>query len=154
MKKQILSAALLTLGVALAITSAVAPAAAFSFESIKVDVPFDFSDGQRMYPAGKYTIRPVGVNTNPAIRIAGDDGKTSGMFLAGVGETIQPRNETALIFHRYGDQYFLFQIWTAGETTGVEIPKSSAERRIERASEAQRGESALITIAARRGMRA
>src|SRR5262249_33849218 len=97
-KKQILSAVALSLAVAFAITSAVAQAAAFSYTAIRVDVPFDFSDGKKMYPAGKYTIRPSGSAPNSTIRISSDDRRTSGLLLAGVAETTRPRNNTALIF--------------------------------------------------------
>ncbi len=143
MQKQILKAAtILSLVVALTITFAAAPAAAESFGSIRVDVPFDFSAGSRVFPAGKYTIRPAGVNTNGVIRITSEDGKTSGVLLTNSAESIESKNETALIFHRYGDQYFLFQVWVVGDTIGLEVPKSSMERQAVRAVEADKEQSA------------
>jgi hypothetical protein len=143
MQNRILKAATaLSFVVALTITSAVAPAAAHTFNHISVDIPFGFSDGQREYPAGKYTVLPASSNTNTAIRLASADGKASAMLLTQSAESVQPKNETALIFHRYGDHYFLFQIWTAGDTIGLEIPKSSTERQFERAIEANKGASA------------
>jgi hypothetical protein len=33
-----------------------------------------------------------------------------------------------LVFDRYGDKYFLRQIWTAGSTDGLECPKSRGEK--------------------------
>ena len=33
-------------------------------------------------------------------------------------------------FHRYGDQYFLAQIWTAGNDMGNELPKSGRETEV------------------------
>jgi hypothetical protein len=142
MQKQILKAAtILSLVVALTITFA-APAAAYSFGSIRVEVPFDFTAGHGIFPAGKYTIRPAGGNTNGVIRITSEDGKTSGVLLTNSAESIESKNETALIFHRYGDQYFLFQVWVVGDTIGLEIPKSSIERQAVRAVEADKGQSA------------
>jgi hypothetical protein len=70
-------------------------------------------------------------------------------------QSVQSRDETAVIFHRYGDQYFLFQVWAVGDTTGSEIPKSSMERQAARGIEANKGQSARsgepteIIIAAR-----
>jgi len=143
MQKQILKAAtILSLVVALTITFAAAPAAADSFDSISVDVPFEFSAGHSVFPAGKYTVRPAGVNTNGVIRIISEDGKASGMLLTDSAESIQSKNETVLIFHRYGDQYFLYQVWAVGDTIGLEIPKSSMERQAVRAIEANKGQSA------------
>ena len=79
MQNQILKAAtILSLVVALTITFAVAPAAADSFGSIKVDVPFDFTAADhRIFPAGKYTIQSSGMNGGGVIRIISEDGKAS-----------------------------------------------------------------------------
>jgi len=35
--------------------------------------------------------------------------------------------EGKLIFHRYGDRYFLSQMWMPGNPTGRELPPSKAE---------------------------
>jgi len=34
------------------------------------------------------------------------------------------------LFHRYGDQYFLFQVWAPGATIGRQFTKSRAERQL------------------------
>jgi len=143
MQKQILkTATILSLVVALTITFAAVPAAAESFVSIRVDVPFEFNADHSIFPAGKYTIRPAGGNTNGVIRITSEDGKASVFLSTHSAQSLQSRDETALIFHRYGDQYFLFQVWAVGDTTGLEIPKSSMERQAARGIEANKGQSA------------
>jgi hypothetical protein len=155
MQKQILKAAtILSLVVALTITFAAVPSAADSFGSIRVDVPFEFSAGHSVFPAGKYTIRPAGVNTNGVIRIISEDGKTSGVLLTNSAQSVQSKDESVVIFHRYGDQYFLFQVWAVGDTIGLEIPKSSMERQAARAIDVNKGQSrsgepAEVIIAAR-----
>ena len=35
--------------------------------------------------------------------------------------------QSKLVFHRYGDRYFLAQIWMAGSNSGQELPKSPRE---------------------------
>lgn len=143
MQKQILKAAtILSLVVALTITSAVAPAAADTFGSIRVDVPFDFTADHSILPAGKYTIRSAGENFNGVIRITSDDGKASVFLSSHSAQSLQSKDETVVIFHRYGDQYFLFQVWAVGDTTGSEIPKSSIERQAARAIDVNKGQSA------------
>ena len=42
------------------------------------------------------------------------------------------KDKATLLFHRYGDQYFLSQVWPAGGSTGRLLPKSRAERDAER----------------------
>jgi hypothetical protein len=143
MQKQILKAAtILSLVVALTITFAAVPAAAESFGSIRVDVPFDFTAGHSVFAAGKYTIRPAGGYTNGVMLITSEDGKASALLSTHYAQSAQSRNESVVIFHRYGDQYFLFQLWAVGDTTGSEIPKSSLERQAESGIEANKGQSA------------
>lgn len=155
MQKQILKAAtILSLVVALTITSTVAPAAADSSSSIRVNVPFDFTADHTVLPAGKYTIQSAGVNFNGVIRITSDDDKATVFLLTHSAQSIQSRDETVVIFHRYEDQYFLFQVWAIGDTIGSEIPKSSLERQAERGIDNEKGQSASaepaeVVIAAR-----
>ena len=39
----------------------------------------------------------------------------------------QPADGTTLVFQRLGDNYFLYQVWTAGNSLGREFPMSKAE---------------------------
>jgi len=143
MQKQIQKAAtLLSLVVALTITYAAIPVDADSIGSIRVDVPFDFIADHSTLPAGKYTIQSAGATLNGVIRITSDDGKASVFLSTHSAQSLRSKDETVVIFHRYGDQYFLFQIWAVGDTIGSELPKSSVERRTGRAVEANKGQSA------------
>jgi len=140
---------------ALLVAGTIGTTTAHTFESIHVDVPFDFSDGSTVFAAGKYTILPVGINSTAGILITSDDGKVQGIQLCFNARVGSPKDETALVFHRYGQQYFLFQVWTAGDSNGLELPKSPTEHKVERVVEANDGQSAsnslgaTITVAAR-----
>src|SRR5207244_6047829 len=37
---------------------------------------------------------------------------------------------TQLVFHRYGNRYFLYQIWVRGENRGRELPQTRLEREL------------------------
>jgi hypothetical protein len=37
-----------------------------------------------------------------------------------------------LVFRHYGNQYFLTEVWAAGETNGRQLAKSARQRAIER----------------------
>jgi len=143
MQKHIQKAAtILSLVVALTITFAAVPADADSFGSIRVDVPFDFTADSSILPAGKYTISSAGVNGNGVIRITSADNKASVFLSTHSAQSLKSKDETVVIFHRYGDQYFLFQVWASGDNIGSEIPKSSIERQAARAIEVNKGQSA------------
>jgi hypothetical protein len=155
MKKQVLRAlTMLSLVATLMVVGVTAPAAAQTFNQIRFDVPFEFSDGTSVFPAGKYTIRPISANTNAGISITSEDGKAFGLHMCYSAEVTSPKNETTLVFNRYGDRYFLSQVWTAGETSGLQLPKSSMERGFQRAIQTSNGQSAaasgpaIVTIAA------
>jgi hypothetical protein len=45
---------------------------------------------------------------------------------------VKPMRIGSLVFHRYGDEYFLSEIWPAGSSTGRGLPKSRAERELKR----------------------
>jgi hypothetical protein len=166
MKKRILSVLTMSSLVAAVIVAVtVAPAAARTFNSIKVDVPFEFTSGSTVFPAGKYTIKqhreadlwspdPPLTESRAVVWIESEDGKASGKLVGYSAQTLSPKDVTSLIFNRYADHYFLSQIWTAGQSTGIELPKSSMERRFQQEVQPRNGESAvasgpvIVTIAA------
>jgi hypothetical protein len=146
MKKQVISVlTMLSLVAAVIAAITVAPAAAQAINSIKVDVPFNFTSGSSEFPAGKYTIEQVSGRGTSAITIRSENGKAIGMLICSSAQTLSPKDVTSVVFNRYGDHYFLSQIWTAGETTGIEIPRSSMERRFQRAIQAGNGASAVVS---------
>ena len=48
------------------------------------------------------------------------------LVLPNACESSKAQETTKLVFHRYGDQYFLAQVWTEGNDRGSELPKSGA----------------------------
>jgi hypothetical protein len=99
---------------------------------VRAQVPFDFSIGDKKLPSGKYSIGRPGQNSNDLVlSIDGEDGRSKALHLSIAVVTANPRARTTLVFHRYGDQYFLYQVWLAGATTGRQFPKSRSEREIQ-----------------------
>ncbi len=123
MKKQLF--ALLGLGVLLATVSAYAQSA-----KLKADVPFEFVVAGRTMPNGEYTIQTLDA-VDHALSISGESQKPS-IFLAHSCVSTKPV-QTKLVFRRYGDQYFLSEIWTAGNEAGYQLSKSRREAEAEMA---------------------
>lgn len=96
---------------------------------IRGKVPFDFVVGDRVYPAGDYRVNSVG-SINEAVRIDNDTENQSAMVLAFACAANQRSQTTKLVFHRVGDRYFLYQIWTAGSSRGREFRKSHLETKL------------------------
>ena len=101
---------------------------------VKANIPFDFTAGGVDLPAGEYQIAATGTPGNLLIRGEG----TQGMFLVSyAAQTNRVEASSKLVFHRYGDRYFLSQIWEQGEVRGSELPMMKVEKEL-RASNAGR----------------
>jgi hypothetical protein len=102
---------------------------------ITVQVPFDFHVGASVLPAGEYT---VDSNVTPSVvRLRSADAKSSVMIQSNGVQALTPPSKGKLIFHKYGDEYFLSQVWKPGDTTGRELRMS--RREIEVATNTRRG---------------
>jgi hypothetical protein len=105
---------------------------------LRVKIPFDFIVGDKELPAGDYSIARVRPSfDNRVLVIESVDNHLTVVRLTSPVESLAPKVEGSLVFRRYGDQYFLSQIWTAGATTGSAFFKSREERELERKAQEQ-----------------
>ena len=74
-----------------------------------------------------YRVEKVRVGS-PVLLIRSTEGQPAMMVMTLATSANAPQAKSKLIFHRYGDQYFLSQVWTAGSTTGSELRKSVKEK--------------------------
>jgi hypothetical protein len=103
---------------------------------LRVHIPFDFTVGNKKLPAGLYSIsRALSVSDDQVIKISNFDGKANTFRSTIPVTTGKAKNKSTLVFHRYGDQYYLFQIWPAGALTGRVLPTSRGERELQKESE-------------------
>jgi hypothetical protein len=118
------------------------PAARAQQKGVKADVPFDFVVGNQAYPAGEYTLRAA-LNDSGIIRIENVNEVSGGAFTSSYScSKSMPSTETKLVFHRMGGRYFLYQVWTAGNLTGREFPKSRIE--VELAQNHEKPEAVIV----------
>ena len=80
---------------------------------MKVSVPFAFAVENHSLPAGEYLV--LTVTPERSIRIASVDGKHSAMVNTLPNYAKTPSANSRLVFHKYRDEYFLAQVWTAPE---------------------------------------
>jgi hypothetical protein len=113
----------------IAMVAAVVPTKAQSLQyPLTVNIPFDFTVLDKKLPAGKYSFSRAQVSDGDlVIQIRSADGKSVSRLTRAV-VTRDPANDGMVVFHQYGDEYFLYQIWPAGANTGRALPKSRAER--------------------------
>ena len=93
------------------------------------NVPFDFTVGNKAFKAGEYTIMSGGQGL---IRLVSQDYKQASIVFY-IPALQRDRNaESKLVFNRYGDHYFLSQVWSAGTDTGMLMRKGPSEVEIAR----------------------
>ena len=122
MKKQLF--ALIGLGLLLATASAYAQTV-----ELKANIPFNFIVQGETLPAGEYMIEKLS-SGNSVLAIRSSDQQTQKTVLAIRCESLNASPRSRLLFHRYGDQYFLSQIWVAGNNSGQQLPKSRRESEV------------------------
>jgi len=119
-----------TLMVALAIVTAVVSANAQSRMKVTANIPFEFVVGGHTLPAGEYIVQAI-TTGGGALAIQGSDNGESAVRLAEPIQAMTQRRSARLVFHRYGQKYFLAQIWSE-DSIGRRLAKSKQERVMER----------------------
>ena len=129
MKKQLLKGVtMLASIVALAFATALVSNAQSRSRQVSANIPFDFIVGERTLAAGNYAVGTVATASSEAILIRSSDGRHKAMRLTSGVSGSAATKRARLVFHRYGNTYFLTQVWTAGASTGREMLKSKMER--------------------------
>ena len=136
MKKSVTKGFITAAVLAMAIIAAGASAQAQSLHyKLTANIPFDFSVSNQKLPAGKYVIgRTQEVNGDAIVQIKSIDGKSVANRFSIPIVTFKTKKQSELIFHRYGDQYFLSEIWPSGAGTGRAFLKTHAERELARSA--------------------
>ena len=104
-----------------------AAATAFSQPVIKAQIPFPFYMGKTVLPSGSYT---VDSRTGGTLIFRSADGKTGALILSNTVQSRVSQVPARLVFHRYGSQYFLSQVWTGDSNMGRELPRSPIEKEV------------------------
>ena len=109
-----------------------------------IHIPFNFSVGEKAFPAGKYVIARNRKDSDTVWTIRRKDNVGKAMLLTRPVRANETQEETRLVFRQYGDLYFLAEFWTAGSNTGREIQVSDRERALDKALAEKRVDHVLI----------
>ena len=94
--------------------------------AVRATMPFDFSIGSKVLPAGTYKINRF---HNDLIEIQNQD-KDIAILSTSLSDDAQSKNGAVLIFDKCGDQYFLREVLAgSGGGINVNLPLSKAEER-------------------------
>jgi hypothetical protein len=107
---------------------------------IRGDIPFSFVANQATLAAGHYELNSL-TEDGKMLSLRGPDGKPIGILSTNRMESVNAAENTKLVFNRYGDRYFLSQIWEAGRRSGRQLPMSAREKEVAMTST---GESVVV----------
>lgn len=96
-------------------------------DHLVVTVPFDFAAGRVNLPAGDYTVKATPAN-GMIMLLNSNDAEISAIIPANAAVAAGIQTQSKLVFNRYGDRYFLSQVWTAGNSRGKQLLKSDREK--------------------------
>jgi hypothetical protein len=142
MKKELLKGfTMLALTIALALATAAAANA--QSDRVAADIPFAFTVGDQPMPSGQYAVKAANEQGNVLI-IRSNDAKNSAIRFSNSIAPKSDKTDARLVFHRYGERYFLAEVWSGGDSTGRQLLTSRQERAIQRelASTRSKSESA------------
>ena len=80
---------------------------------VEVNIPFEFSAGTKTLQPGVYSIKRLSGNY---LTLRSADGKSTVILNAPLNLTSVDDKGERLVFRKYGDEYFLSQIWLTTDT--------------------------------------
>ena len=108
----------------LALAGVVGMGKAMAQNEVRVKVPFDFAVGNKVLPAGTYSITPV---SEWAIEIQNRD--TNDALLTVVNQDSNEPGKNVLVFNKYSGHYFLREILCESARMNVDLPTTKIEQR-------------------------
>ena len=147
MKKQILVASTM---LSLVVTVMVTRVSAQASHYFRVIIPFDFAISGKTLPAGEYIVRRVSSDSPQWLSITSANARTRQTVLTHKIRSGTHESESKLVFRRYGDQYFLSQIWEAGDSDGHELLTSQEEAGLQRLMAKNTAKPEMVVVSGRR----
>jgi hypothetical protein len=95
-------------------------------QGVKANVPWGFTINDSYVPAGTYTISPLPTD-HLMLEVSNREHKVDILSMALDGS--RTRKDNVLVFHKYGDQYFLTEIRSTAGSMELSFPTSKAEKR-------------------------
>ena len=127
-KKAFAIASVVVLSMAIVVVSARAQANS----PLLANIPFQFVVEDKSLPAGEYRIERMLSGNPKVLLIRSTDGRAHRTVMTMEVLANDWQAESKLIFNRYGNHYFLSQIWTQGDNSGRELFKSQRESELAR----------------------
>lgn len=114
--------------------------------AVKADIPFGFYVGNTWAPPGTYIVSSD-VSNHDMINIRSAQNKLSVLSIGNDADNAS--HKSALVFKKYGEQYFLHEVLSSTTAMNVELGRSKREKRAETREQADAGTPTDIYLALR-----
>ena len=92
-----------------------------------VTIPFAFSTGDHTVPAGDYVVHRV---TEFTYSLNAASGTVVHYVSVYHDSAIRTPEQSSLVFRKYGERYFLSNLWFGGSRDGIKVRMGSAEKEL------------------------
>ena len=99
----------------------------------QVNIPFNFTVGEKALPAGTYLIRRNRKDADTVWVIQNKESGEAALLLTRSVRANETQESAKFVFRKYDDLYFLSEFWAAGTNTGREIQVTDRERALAKA---------------------
>ncbi len=131
----------------LGILALLAAASAFGQQRVSFDIPFEFHFANAVMPAGHYAADVSAGTTQSLLSLDCHTCQAHASVLTfKIGGGIDVPTEGRMVFNKYGDTYFLSEVWSSGRAQGSGLGKSKTERELARTTP----DVARITVPSRK----
>ena len=96
--------------------------------TVEAKIPFEFAVGQKVLPPGTYSITQV---TSRIIELQNLDRRTS-VFVSTFASDYVSQKPKEMVFHKYGNQYFLHEVRGGLGQFSLGLSPSKLEKEIQR----------------------
>jgi len=111
---------------------------------LSANVPFEFTVGGKLLPAGTYTI----TSPSSGVVLFQSEDKHITAMTTSTFEGKDPAKRSALIFDRYGNQYFLRDVLSSTVANmNLHIPTSKLEKQVQRQEASLAGGDPILVAA-------
>ena len=116
----------LLIGVMLLLLLVTAAASAQTIH-MRAKIPFNFITAGATLPAGEYDIQSFGPSQN-MLSIYNRNSSMRKLLRSNPCESLRASSTSKLVFHRYGNRYYLAELWVQGRHSGYQVPQPAREK--------------------------
>lgn len=115
-----------------------------SSQRLAANVPFQFRVGNTLIPAGKCVVQRAGLDPRTLV-ILSSIARASLFSTSTMGSVKEASSANAMVFHKYGERYFLAGIKVEGSNIVYQLPEGRAEAEL-RAQNVPAREETLLAL--------